>query len=593
MKNREVAEPMDPVASILERMDQTPDAPALTGESGTWTYAELGKYARRVERCLRASGGGAQDAVVVQGSRSPQTVATLLGVLLTDATYVAIGDDLPDSRLRHVLEQTSPRLVLTEEPERFHGAEAKVLTPQDWAQGEPADEGRPDRAMRGDTPAYIVFTSGTTGTPKGVVIARRSLAQHSEAVRHVFGLRGDDRVLQASSLAFDVSAEEIWPTLATGACVTLLPGRLGEVSFDQLTRLVVEQGITVCNLPASYFSGWAAHLDAHGTELPALRLVVTGSEELPVDVARNWCSTPGRPRLIHAYGVSEATITSVTCELTPELTTGERAPLGAPLSGVRTVVVDERGERVRPGADGELLIGGPGVAIGYCGDTPRPQHRFVEGPIADAGEGPWYRTGDRVREEHGLLYYLGRLDDQVKINGVRVEPGEIAAVLVGHQQLTDAKVLKIGENLVGCVCAAEPIDQDTLLGELRAVLPPVMVPVAIVRWDAFPLTDGGKVDVPALRATAAERLSGSLATPVGSAEVRHVVRRLWQNLLGASDVGPHADFFALGGDSLAATRLSSAVLRETGLAVGVKSVFSHPRFDDYLAHVQSMSTRSA
>ncbi|MEU8654855.1 non-ribosomal peptide synthetase [Streptomyces sp. NPDC048737] len=593
MKNREVAEPMDPVASILERILRTPGAPAVTGESGTWTYAELGEYARRVARCLRTWGAGAGDAVVVQGRRSPQTVATLLGVLLADAAYVAIGDDVPDSRLRHVLEQTSPRLILAEEPKRFYGGEAKVLTPQDWAPGESADEGQPDRAMRGDTPAYIVFTSGTTGTPKGVVIARRSLAQHAEAVRHLFGLRDDDRVLQASSLAFDVSAEEIWPTLATGACVTLLPGRLGEVSFDQLTRVVLERGITVCNIPASYFSGWAAHLDAYGTELPALRLVVTGSEELPVDVARNWCSDPGRPRLIHAYGVSEATITSVACELTPALTTGERAPLGAPLPGVRTVVVDERGERVKPGVDGELLIGGPGVAVGYCGDTPRPQHRFVEGPIAEAGEGPWYRTGDRVREERGLLYYLGRLDDQVKINGVRVEPGEIAAALIGHQALTDAKVLKIGENLVGCVCAAEPVDQDALLGELRTVLPPVMVPVAIVRWETFPLTDGGKVDLSALRAAVAERLSGSLTTPVGLAEVRHVVRRLWQNLLGASDVGPDTDFFVLGGDSLAATRLSSALLRETGLAVGVKSVFSHPRFDDYLAHVRSVSTRSA
>ncbi|MFF8618873.1 non-ribosomal peptide synthetase [Streptomyces sp. NPDC015350] len=595
---------VDVADAVLAAAHRHPERPALAAGSESWTYAELALRARRVEQCLRDRGVRAGDVVAVQGRRSPRVVAALLGVLLADAAYLALGENVPAARLRHMLAEAAPRAVLAEESadqELFGrgGPGGPAVVTHGKARGhEPAPERSHEwhitPAERGNLPAYLVYTSGTTGVPKGVVIARRSLAVHRRAVHALFELAPEDRVLQVSSLAFDVAAEEIWPALAAGALVDILPTGLGDVSYDRLARIVHERGITVCNLPASYFSGWAAHLDESDTALPTLRLVVTGSEELPVEAARGWCSA-GRPRLVHAYGVSEATITSVAGEVTPDLTAGERVPIGAPLPGVRTAVVDERDTPVLVGAEGQLLIGGPGVALGYLGTDPLPEDRFLQGTLAGAGQGPWYRTGDRVREEHGLLHFLGRVDDQLKVNGVRVEPGEIAAVLASQPAVTDAKVFRIGETLVGCVCTPHPVDRayrEAVTGRLRAVLPPAMVPAEILGWDAFPLTEGGKVDVRALRAAATARLDGGTA-PAGAPDVRTVLRRLWQDVLGVPEVGADSDFFALGGGSLSAARLSSALLRETGVTVKLRTVFAHPRFDDYLQQVELASDQQA
>ncbi|MGW2463275.1 non-ribosomal peptide synthetase [Streptomyces sp. NPDC001761] len=594
------SEAVDVADAVLAAAHRHPQRPALASGTESWTYAELALHARRIERCLRDRGVRAGDVVAVQGRRSPRVVAALLGVLLADTAYLALGENVPAARLRHMLAEAAPRAVLAEESSaqelfRHGGPGAPAVVTHDEVRGhEPAPERHTAPAERGDLPAYLVHTSGTTGVPKGVVIARRSLAAHRRAVHKLFELAPEDRVLQASSLAFDVAAEEIWPTLAAGALVDILPTGLGDVSYDRLTRVVHGRGITVCNLPASYFSGWAAHLDESGTALPTLRLVVTGSEELPVEAARGWCSA-GRPRLVHAYGVSEATITSVACEVTPDMAAGERVPIGAPLPGVRAAVVDERDTPVAAGTEGQLLIGGPGVALGYLGTDPLPEDRFLQGTVPGAGQGPWYRTGDWVREERGLLHFLGRVDDQLKVNGVRVEPGEIAAVLAAQPAVTDAKVFRIGETLVGCVCTPHPVDRayrESTTGRLRAVLPPAMVPAEILGWDAFPLTEGGKVDVRALRAAATARLDGGTA-PAGAADVRTVLRRLWQDVLGVPEVGADSDFFALGGGSLSAARLSSALLRETGVTVKLRTLFAHPRFDDYLQQVELASDRQA
>lgn len=483
MRDADEYEAVDVAYAVLAAAHRHPERPALAAGNDSWTYAELALHARRVEQCLRERGVRAGDVVAVQGRRSPRVVAALLGILLADAAYLALGENVPAARLRHMLAEAGPHAVLAEESAdqelfRRGGPRGPAVVTHDETRGhEPAPERSHERhttpAERQDLPAYLVYTSGTTGVPKGVVIARGSLAAHRRAVHELFELAPEDRVLQASSLAFDVAAEEIWPTLAAGALVDILPTGLGDVSYDRLARIVHGRGITVCNLPSSYFSGWAAHLDESGTALPTLRLVVTGSEELPVEAARGWCSA-GRPRLVHAYGVSEATITSVACEVTPDLTAGERVSIGAPLPGVRTAVVDERDIPVLAGTEGQLLIGGPGVALGYLGTDPLPEGRFLQGTVPGAGQGPWYRTGDWVREERGLLHFLGRVDDQLKVNGVRVEPGEIAAVLAAQPAVTDAKVFQIGESLVGCVCTPHPVDrayQESTTGRLRAVLP--------------------------------------------------------------------------------------------------------------------------
>lgn len=574
---------LDVADAILRRAQDDPDRPAVADGHETWTYREVSRHARAIGAGLRDTGVRTGDIVVVQGHSSPRTIATLLGVLLAEATYLVVDGELPAGRLAHVFGEASPQVVIADDPGMFSSTGARIVTHDEAGQWHPAGTDNVFATVPRHLPGYVVYTSGTTGLPKGVVISRGSLAWHSSAVRSLFGLSASDRVLQAASFAFDVAAEEIWPTLCAGACVDILHGGLRAMSYAELTRTVRDRGITVVNLPASYFSGWAEYLHQTGQLLPSLRLAVTGSEELPADTARNWCSTGTRPRLINAYGVSEATITSVAFEVRPEAIVDDRVPIGTPLPGVRAVIVDDQGEPVAPGSDGQLLLSGPGIAIGCLGTDPAPAERFPPTATGDAEHG--YLTGDRVREENGLLYFLGRTDDQIKVNGVRIDPGEIAAVLAGGSGITDARVMKIGDRIVACVRAHDDIDPESVLLQSGAVLPSVMVPDELVVLAEFPLTAGGKVDMGSLRATVEARLAAG-STAEAQEDLSEILRRLWRETLGTSDIEAHTDFFALGGDSLGAARLSGALRRETGLGCHTRSVFAHPRFDDYLHYLR-------
>ncbi|MFJ1608846.1 non-ribosomal peptide synthetase [Streptomyces sp. NPDC088253] len=595
--DRSTTQPTDVVDLILASARRHPDRPAVTDGAETWSYARLLERARRVEGLLRERGAAAGDVVVVQGRRRPHLVAALLGVLLTDAAYLAVAEQPPPARLARVIRQTAPRVVLAEDRDVFADATRPDL-PEDSARHAdtplvvvdhreaaahpPApDRSRADAAP--DGPAYVIHTSGSTGRPKGVLVGRAALGWHARTVRDLFELQPRDRVLQAAAIDFDVAAEEIWPTLCAGACVDLLPDGLGRTGFERFTALVTERRLTVVNLPASYFSGWAAHLSRTGAGTGTLRLVVTGSEEVPVAAAQLWCAEPGRPRLLNAYGVSEATITSVACTVRPQLVEGARVPIGTALPGVTTAVVGDDGLPVPPGAPGELLLGGAGIALGYLdadGDT-----RFVR----DGAE-RWYRTGDRVCEQGGLLYFLGRSDDRLKVNGVRIDPGEIAAPLAAAASVTDVRVLRAGDRLVGCLTTNGPVDTGRLLRDLRTVLPATMIPGELLVLPTFPLTPGGKVDMPALRDLAAARPADAVAP--GPDDLVPLLRRVWREVLGATEIDGNSDFFALGGDSLLAARLAATLHREAGVVLRLRTVFAHPRFDDHVEQVQLLLARA-
>ncbi|MFF6877068.1 non-ribosomal peptide synthetase [Streptomyces sp. NPDC012474] len=588
--DRSTPRPLDVVDAILAAARRHPDRPAVTDGVETWSYTRLLERARRVEGLLRLRGAAAGDVVVVQGRRRPHLVAALLGVLLSDAAYLAMTEQPPPARLARVLRQTAPRVILADDRDMFTDALRAELPQNPGGRGDTtpvvadhretaAHPPAPDpyrKATAPDRPAYVIHTSGSTGIPKAVLIGRASLGWHARAIRDLFELQPQDRVLQAASIDFDVAAEEIWPTLCAGACVELLPDGLGRTGFDRLTALVGERRLTVVNLPASYFSGWAAHLSRTGAAPGTLRLVVAGSEEMPVAAARRWCAEPDRPRLLNAYGASEATITSVACTLLPYLVEGARVPIGTALPGVTTAVVGDDGLPVPPGTPGELLLGGAGIALGYLDAD--DGSRFVRN-----GAERWYRTGDRVREQNGLLYFLGRSDDRLKVNGVRIDPGEIAAHLAETPAVTDVRVLLVGDRLIGFLTTDGPVDTGRLLDDLRRVLPATMIPGELLVLPEFPLTPGGKVDLPALE-PAAVRLAEAAAP--GPGDLVPLLRRLWQEVLGAPEIDGDSDFFALGGDSLLAARLAAALHREAGVRCRLRTIFAHPRFDDHVAQVR-------
>ncbi|MFJ8047993.1 non-ribosomal peptide synthetase [Streptomyces luteogriseus] len=549
----------DFIEVILRRAGERPGQPALADEEETVDFGTLRTSALRLSASLREAGVRSGDTVVVQGRRTCATVVALLGTMLAGAGYLAVEPTVPPGRLAHMMRRAAPRLVLSDSAEPFRGFGVPVLgfAEVSGSTGESAEAAAP-RASH-TAPAYLMFTSGTTGVPKDVVVGRRALSWHNRAVRQTFGLTEDDRVLQAASLSFDVSAEEIWPTLAAGASVHFLPQALGETGYAAFTSFLAKRRITVCNLPASYFAGWQGHLDRSGEGTAQLRLVVAGSEVLPLESARRWVAHPSRPRLLNAYGASEATITSLVCEIRPEVLGADRVPIGEPLSEVVARVVDDKDREVPAGEVGELLLSGPGVADG------------------------WHRTGDLVRYADGWFWFHGRIDDQVKIQGVRVEPAEIEAGLLAVTGAEDARAVTVNGRLVGCLRSARRIDVARARDRLENLLSAQLMPSEIVVLETFPTTAGGKVDVPALREL--------LSTPAPSAapipdDLDALLCRLWTSLLPADTVSEHSDFFVLGGTSLAAARLVGALRREAGIDCGVRTVFAHSRFGELSAELR-------
>ncbi|WP_410813373.1 amino acid adenylation domain-containing protein [Micromonospora sp. 067-2] len=519
-----------------------PNRTATVHGGQIWSYAELHDRARDVASRLTDAGLHADDVVAVVAGRGPEAIAALLGTMLAGGAYLAIDPSTPPARVATMLDVAGVAYVLDGE----------------------APLARRSSATPAPDVAYLAFTSGTTGVPKAVEVGRAALDWHVAAVGEAFGLGPEDRVAHVASLAFDVSAEEIWPTLAHGGTVVVLDRTLGATGYAAFTAAVDAVGVSVVNLPASYFAGWAAHLAAGPVGRPAaLRLAVAGSEPLPAEAIAAWFGLAHPPRLVNAYGVTEATITSLVHEFSGPV--DGPVPIGRPLPGV-AVAVD----------GGGLLLGGEGLAFGYRGRPDLTAERFVTLDL-DGAPRRWYRTGDLVATTPDGFTFVGRTDDQFSVNGYRVEPGDIEAAALAALPGTDARAFPLGADLVLCVRAAGTVDPAAARTALAARLPAHMVPTAVVTLGAFPVGPGGKVDLPALRAAAATELATSAATAhrVTPGELAE----LCGEILGY-DVAADADFFAAGGDSLSAARLVTAVRRRFGSSLSIGQVFATPRLTD-------------
>ncbi|WP_405018338.1 amino acid adenylation domain-containing protein [Kitasatospora sp. NBC_00070] len=562
---------------------------AVVDGAHSYSYGRLRADAEALSAQLIATGSGRGDLIALHARRGYGAVVAMLAVLSVEAGYVVVDPNLPQVRRERILRTARPVLEL----HPSDGCAQWTQTPSAFAP-EPAASG-------GVTPrpaAYLVFTSGSTGEPKGVRVSHDSLAWHSRAAGAVYTLDSEDRVLHSTSLTFDVAAEELWPTLARGATVVVLASALGEYDYDRFTRFLTETEVTVANLPASYVAGWARQLAAQPAPPPALRLVVAGSEVVQLETARTWLQGSTRHiDLFNAYGVSEATVTSIAGRLTEDvLGEGGTAPIGVPLSEVTVRVLAENGAEAGAGDVGELLIGGPGVADGYQGDPALTDARF-----STTEDGTrWYRTGDLVRHRDGALVFVGRMDEQLKIGGHRIEPGEIAAAIVEVSAAQDARVLRIDGELTACTLGSTGLLQGALCDALAQRLPSYMLPTAFLALESFPMTTSGKVDQTALRAQAEATLRAR-AEATGQAEAAarssadeptfglEALLGICRDLLGRPELDGTADFFEAGGTSLAAARLVAAVFRQHQLVVPIDAVFAHPRLEALAQHLTELS----
>ncbi|MFD5434091.1 non-ribosomal peptide synthase/polyketide synthase [Kitasatospora sp. NPDC127067] len=543
---------------------RTPLAPAVTDGRRSWTYRDLAERVERLARDLRRRGAGPERTVALVLPRSMELVAAELAVVRAGAAFLPVDPAYPAERRALMLADAAPAIVLDDPAAVSRVLETALPAgPDDPA----AADGTGDPAPAGtDHPAYVIYTSGSTGTPKGVVVTHRGIAGFTAAAVENYALRPGDRVLQFSSPSFDASVLELFVSVLTGATLVIPPD--GPWLGEELAAVLDDHRITHTLIPPAALATVPAGAGRH------LRTLIVGAEACSAELVDRWA--PGR-RMINSYGPTEATIVATW---TGPLTAGTGSPtIGGALPHARVYVLDETMRPQPPGTDGELYLGGEGVARGYLGRPGLTAARFVADPFGAPGA-RLYRTGDRARwRADGELEFLGRLDRQVKVRGFRIEPGEIEAALRAHPAV-DQAVVTVREDepghtrLVGYATPADPRhapDPAELRTALAAALPAHLVPAAVVVLPEFPLTPQLKIDQRALPAPARQAAAGSTAPRT---ERERALAAVWAEVLGHDAVGVEDDFFDLGGDSVLAARTLARITERLGVRLTLRDVFT-------------------
>ncbi|MEV4275057.1 non-ribosomal peptide synthetase [Actinoplanes xinjiangensis] len=573
-----------PVTEWVRRHAITrPTDPAVDAPGGTLSYAELDRRADAVAD--RVTGG----VVGILLPRGPALVTAMLGVLRSGAAYLPLDLTHPSEHLRRVLAAAGVRQVLTDEDNaaRLHGTGVEaVLVGSDSRRSGRYAHPHPDDL------AYVIFTSGSTGEPKGVGVPHRALANHALAIRDVFALTGDDRVLQFAGAAFDVAAEELFPTWAAGACVVLCEQ---PPPPERLTGLLDTRDVTVANLPSSYWQRWTAAIAQGDTPPPrTLRLLVVGSEPVDPSALRAWQEFSTVP-VINAYGLTETTITSLTHPLTGSTGDGG-VPVGTPISGVRAYVLDEHLNRVPAGVTGELYIGGAGLARGYLGRADLTAERFLPDPYAVAPGSRMHRTGDLARRRHdGAVEVLGRADAQLKVRGHRIEPGEVESGICTHPDVIQtAVVARAGADgtarLAAYVVSRSGTVPEDLRRHLSARLPVYLIPDSFTCLPLLPALPSGKVDRTALPDPQPPVTRGIGRTEAGTA-TEHLLATVWRDVLGLDRVGTDDNFFDLGGTSYTLATVH-ARLGEHFDGLPLIALYEHPTISALAGHLTHTGERT-
>lgn len=574
-------------ACFRERARSAPHHLALVDTSETLTYAQLDERSDRLAAYLRARGVAPGRCVGLCVKRSAATIVAAVAILKAGGACVPLDPASPAERLRIIVTKAAPALILTEAATRAAlgvlDAEVFELDRERATWDRPLDAPLPDAGEAGDV-AYVLFTSGSTGEPQGVMLEHRGFVNYVVTAA-MYAIRPDDRVLQFMSLGFDVSVGEIWGALCAGATLCLRDDEMiaSPARFAERSR---ELGITVWVLPTVYFHELAAAFAAAPVALPpALRLVAFAGEAVRGDLVRAWLRTyGGAVELLNHYGPTEASIavTSYDCRyFAPD---DDVVPIGAPIANLRCYVLDANREPVPRGVTGELYIAGAGVARGYLNNPERTAERFLPDPFHAGAPERMYKTGDLARSRHdGAIEFAGRSDNQVKIRGFRVEPAEIEAAAVEHPAVREC-VVRVDESagekrLVAFVTtrSGAPLDALELRAFLGGKLPPYMLPSQTVQLASFPMTSSGKLDRRALVIPEPPPASTS-GRPAGGAQnlLEVALLDVFREVLGAPAYGVDDDFFEFGGHSLQAVRLVSRIEAECCAQVTMKALFEAP-----------------
>ncbi|MFJ6515056.1 amino acid adenylation domain-containing protein [Streptomyces sp. NPDC091406] len=539
-----------------------PDAPALTAGPTTLSYAELDRRAEVLTDGLYAHGVRPGDLVGLCLPRSTDLVAAMLAVLKADAVHVPLDPEHPADRRERTARDAGVRLTVTD-PAPLTGHPPRPAAPR----------------RKPGSPAYVIHTSGSTGRPKGVLVPHANVTALVDAVRDDFGLSPDDTWTCFHSAAFDFSVWEIWGALLTGGRLVVVDHWTTR-SPENFHALLVRERVSVLSQTPSAFTQLAA-ADRVAQETVDIRLAVLGGEPLDARPLLDWFDRhpEDRCRLVNMYGITETTVHVTAATVTRRDALAGSRSVGRPLPGWSVRVLDAHGRPVPPGAPGEIVVGGAGVALGYLNRPGLTAERFVPDPLDPAGR-RLYRSGDLGRLlPDGTLEHLGRIDDQVKVRGFRIEPGEIRHVLLEDPAVSaaavtvtgggggDAAAVRIDAYVVPAPGAGE--DPGPVRERAARLLPAHMVPATVTVLPALPLTANGKLDPAGLPAPGARRAPVTAPAPAPAAAAHGtapgaVLASVWRDVLGVEAVGPDDDFWDLGGNSLYAIRIGT-LARERGL----------------------------
>ncbi len=583
-----------PAASLPElfaaRAAEHPDAPALVHGDEELTYRELDERANRLAHHLLALGAGPDRRVGLCLERGARAVTALLAVLKAGAAYVPLDPGHPADRLAYLIGDAGVDLLITEEElrDRLPSAPVRIVDlarDRDRIAACPGHD--PATGVLPDHLAYVMYTSGSTGNPKGVLTTHRAVVRLVHETAYTDIGRGDT-VAQFASLSFDASTFELWAALLRGARLAVHPA--GLPTAEALGAFLKEYEVSHLWLTAGLFHQVA---DDDISAFSGLRQLVAGGDRLSPEHCRRVLDAHPGLRLTNGYGPTEATTFTTTHDLRGSAGDGP-VPLGAPLANTRTYVLTDALEPAPVGVPGELYIAGAGLARGYLGRPGLTAERFTADPFGEAGE-RMYRSGDLVAwRADGTLEFLGRTDGQVKIRGFRVETGEVETALTAHPAIGDAAVVPHTEDgrtvliahVVPAVGTAVP-DTAALRRHLSASLPDHMLPAAFTVLDALPLTANGKVDRRALPARAERVATGTAYAPPATA-TEELIAEIWQELLGVERIGVHDDFFALGGDSLLALRTASRINALFGTGLSPRELFDRPTVAETASGVEEL-----